>query len=89
MEEDNEKKLKTLLETKKQKQENEKNALELKIQATYNQFKRDRALEVQSLLLKFKNKVKELESKQKREIAPYEALVKNTQGKLFYFNNYS
>lgn len=81
----NKKKLQNQIDTKKQLQANEKNALDLKIQATYNEFKRDRAIKVQALLMKFKNKFKELEAKQKREIAPYEQINKNPKGKIYIY----
>lgn len=47
----------------------------------YNEFKRNRALEVQSLLLKYKNKFRELESAQKREISLYEQVNQKPKGK--------
>ena len=43
------------IENLQKRQENESKGLELKIQSTYNSFKKNRALKVQELLLKYKN----------------------------------
>jgi hypothetical protein len=58
------------------KQNNETRALEQRIQSNYNQFKRDRAIQVEQLLLKYKNKFRELENQQKNEIKLLEKIIK-------------
>ena len=58
------------------KQNNETRALEQRFQSNYNQFKRDRAIQVEQLLLKYKNKFRELENQQKNEIKLLEKIVK-------------
>ena len=58
------------------KQNNQTRALEQRIQSNYNQFKRDRAIQVEQLLLKYKNKFRELENQQKNEIKLLEKIVK-------------
>lgn len=74
------------IENLRKKQQNETSALELKIQNNYNKFKRDRALAVESLLLKYKNKFRELDNSQKQEIINLEKLIKdNAKGKSIFF----
>ena len=74
------------IENLRKKQQNETSALELKIQNNYNKFKRDRALAVESLLLKYKNKFRELDNSQKQEIINLEKLIKdNAEGKSIFF----
>jgi hypothetical protein len=58
------------------KQENEMNAFNLKIQAAYNEFKKNRAIEFDKLILKYKNKLKELENNQKLEISNFSKILK-------------
>jgi hypothetical protein len=60
----------------KNKQNIETKALEQRIQASYNKFKKERAIKVESLLLKYKNRFRELENKQKNEIKLLEKIVK-------------
>ena len=60
----------------KNKQLVETKALEQRIQASYNKFKKERAIKVESLLLKYKNRFRELENKQKNEIKLLEKIVK-------------
>ena len=60
----------------KNKQNIETKALEQRIQASYNKFKKERAIKVESLLLKYKNKFRELENQQKNEIKLLEKIVK-------------
>ena len=56
----------------------------MKIQAAYGEFKRNRAIEVQSLLMKYKNRFKDLENKHRVELAKYELVAKNEDGKSKY-----
>jgi hypothetical protein len=79
------------VENIRNKQNNETRALELRIQSNYNQFKRDRAIQVESLLLKYKNKFRELENKQKNEIKLLEKIIKegNNAVKGKNFTNYN
>ena len=77
------------IENLRKKQQNETSALELKIQNNYNKFKRDRALAVESLLLKYKNKFRELDNAQKQEISNYEKIIKDNAkgtGNITLFN---
>ena len=60
----------------KNKQNIETKALEQRIQASYNKFKKERAIKVESLLLKYKKRFRELENKQKNEIKLLEKIVK-------------
>ena len=60
----------------KNKQNIETKALEQRIQASYNKFKKERAIKVESLLLKYKNRFRELENQQKNEIKLLEKIVK-------------
>lgn len=67
----------------KVKQGNETKALEQRIQNNYNKFKRDRALKVEELLLKYKNKFRDLENSQKSEKDAHERIIKGTpKGKI-------
>lgn len=67
------------IENYKKKQDNETKALEQKIQTNYNNFKKERALKVESLLLKYKNRLRELEKKQKNEISKLEKKLKDSE----------
>lgn len=69
------------IENLKQRQKTETQALEQRIQNNYNSFKRERAIEVEKLLLKYKNKFRELENNQKQEIAAYERAIKQNEKK--------
>lgn len=67
----------------KLKQSNETKALEQRIQNNYNKFKRDRALKVEELLLKYKNKFRDLENNQRSEKESYERIIKGApKGKI-------
>ena len=70
------KKFEKEIENLKNKQLLETKALEQRIQSHYNKFKKERAIEVESLLLKYKNRFRELENKQKNEIKLLEKIVK-------------
>jgi hypothetical protein len=63
------------IENLQKKQFNENKGLELKIQSSYNSFKKNRALKVQELLLKYKNQFRDLESKQVNDIKDLEKVV--------------
>ena len=56
------------IENLEKKQQNESKGLEQKIQTSYNNFKKRRALKVLELLLKYKNQFRDLEYKQKNFI---------------------
>ena len=75
----------------KNKQNIETKALEQRIQASYNKFKKERAIKVESLLLKYKNRFRELENKQKNEIKLLEKIIKegNNAVKGKNFTNYN
>ena len=59
-------------------------ALQLKIQGNYGSFKRERALEFDKLVLKYKNKAKELENVQKYEITNFSNILKGTASNIYY-----
>ena len=63
------------IENLQKRQFNETKGLELKIQSTYNSFKKNRALKVQELLLKYKNQFRDLENRQVNDIKNLENLV--------------
>ena len=63
------------IENLQKRQFNENKGLELKIQSSYNSFKKNRALKVQELLLKYKNQFRDLENKQVNDIKDLEKIV--------------
>ena len=71
------------------RQFNETKGLEQKIQSTYNSFKKNRALKVQELLLKYKNQFRELENKQANDIKNLEKVVQGGLLKKEMKDNYS
>ena len=73
------KKLQIEIDNLRKRQQNETQALELKIQNNYNEFKRNRALAIESLLLKYKNKFRELDNAQKQEIVNLEKIAKEAE----------
>lgn len=81
---DKEKNLNIELNTLKKKQEGEVQALNMKIQQVYGEFKRNRALEVQTMLMKYKNRYKEMADSQRKELAKYESLLNDTDKKSKY-----
>lgn len=77
------------IENLQKRQFNETKGLEQKIQSTYNSFKKNRALKVQELLLKYKNQFRELENKQAYDIKNLEKVVQGGMLKREIKNNYS
>ena len=77
------------IENLPKKQFNETKGLELKIQSYYNSFKKNRALKVQELLLKYKNQFRDLENKQVNDIKDLEKVVKGGMLKKEKKVNYS
>ena len=77
------------IENLQKRQFNESKGLELKIQSSYNDFKKDRALKVQELLLKYKNQFRDLENKQANDIKDLEKVVKGGMLKKEKKVNYS
>ena len=78
------------IENLEKKQQNESKGLEQKIQTSYNNFKKKRALKVLELLLKYKNQFRDLENKQSNEINDLENVVKGgmlKQGKKIDYSN--
>ena len=78
------------IENLQRKQLNETKGLELKIQSTYNSFKKNRALKVQELLLKYKNQFRDLENKQSNDIKNLEKIAQGgmfKQGKSINYSN--
>ena len=78
------------IENLQRKQLNETKGLELKIQSTYNSFKKNRALKVQELLLKYKNQFRDLENKQSNDIKNLEKIAQGgmfKQGKTINYSN--
>ena len=78
------------IENMEKKQQNESKGLEQKIQSSYNNFKKRRALKVLELLLKYKNQFRDLENKQSCEINNLENVVKGgmlKQGKKVDYSN--
>ena len=89
-EKDKYKALQKEIENLEKKQQNESKGLEQKIQSSYNNFKKRRALKVLELLLKYKNQFRDLEYKQKNEIDNLENVVKGgilKQGKKVDYSN--
>ena len=66
--EEKDRKLRIELENIKQKQEMEISAFQLKMSAAYNEFKKARALDFDRIIQKYKNKLKDIENKQKLEM---------------------
>jgi len=66
--EEKQKKMNKEIEKVRTKQEHESNSLQMKMQANYGEFKRERAIEFDKLLQKYKNKLKDLDSIQKLEM---------------------
>ena len=78
------------IENLEKKQQNESKGLEQKIQSSYNNFKKRRALKVLELLLKYKNQFRDLENKQSNEINNLENIVRGgilKQGKKVDYSN--
>ena len=78
------------IENMEKKQQNESKGLEQKIQSSYNNFKKRRALKVLELLLKYKNQFRDLENKQMNEINELENVVRGgilKQGKKVNYSN--
>ena len=78
------------IENMEKKQQNESKGLEQKIQSSYNNFKKRRALKVLELLLKYKNQFRDLENKQMNEINELENVVRGgilKQGKKINYSN--
>ena len=78
------------IENLQKKQLNETKGLEQKIQSIYNGFKKNRAIKVQELLLKYKNQFRDLENKQSNDIKNLEKVVKGgmlKQGKSVNYSN--
>jgi hypothetical protein len=78
------------IENLQKKHLNETKGLELKIQSAYNSFKKNRALKVQELLLKYKNQFRDLENKQSNDIKNLEKIVQGgmlKQGKTINYSN--
>ena len=71
-----ERKIRKEAEKIKVKQENEMNSFNLKITSSYNEFKKNRALEFDKLILRYKNKLKELDNNQKLEISNFTKIQK-------------
>ena len=71
-----ERKIRKEAEKLKTKQDNEMNAFNLKTQAAYNEFKKNRAIEFDRMILRYKNKMKELENNQKLEISNFSKILK-------------
>jgi hypothetical protein len=77
------------IENLQKRQFNETKGLEQKIQSAYNSFKKNRALKVQELLLKYKNQFRELENKQAYDIKNLEKVVQGGLLKKEIKDNYS
>ena len=78
------------IENLQKKQLNETKGLEQKIQSIYNTFKKNRAIKVQELLLKYKNQFRDLENKQSNDIKNLEKVVQGgmlKQGKSVNYSN--
>lgn len=76
-----ERKLKKELEKLTTKHDLETHALKLKINATTNEFKKNRQQEYEKLGLKYKNKIYELENNQKLEISNFGKIFKGISSK--------
>ena len=87
-EKDKIKKFEREVENLRQRQQNETKALELRIQNNYNKFKRDRALAVESLLLKYKNKFREMDNNHKQEIQQFQKIIKEHSKGISKFHSY-
>ena len=78
------------IENLQKRQLNETKGLEQKIQSIYNDFKKNRALKVQELLLKYKNQFRDLENKQANDIKNLEKVAQGgifKQGKKVNYSN--
>ena len=85
-----ERKIRKEAEKIKTKHDTEMNAFNLKTQAAYNEFKKNRALEFDKMILRYKNKMKELENNQKLEISNFSKILKGISSKnlIFYLQFY-
>ena len=78
------------IENLQKRQLNETKALEQKIQSIYNEFKKNRAIKVQELLLKYKNQFRDLENRQSNDIKNLEKIAQGgifKQGKTVNYSN--
>lgn len=80
--EEKERKIRKEADKIKVKQDNEMNAFNLKTQAAYNEFKKNRAIEFDKQILRYKNKMKELENNQKLEISNFSKILKGISSKI-------
>ena len=62
------------------------NSFNMKTQAAYNEFKKNRAIEFDKQILRYKNRTKELESNQKLEICNFSKILKGISSKGYIFN---
>ena len=81
--EEKERKIRKEAEKIKVKQDNEMNSFNLKTQAAYNEFKKNRALEFDKMIMRYKNKMMELENNQKLEVSNFSKILKGISSKLF------
>lgn len=63
----------------KTKQEQDIDALQLKMTQAYNEFKKKRAIELDTLIQKHKNKLKDLELNHKNELVDWNRLKTNSK----------
>lgn len=74
--EEKEKRFNKEIEKCKTKQEAELAALQNKTMATYGEFKRDRAIEFEKLLMRYKNRLRDIERAAKSDINNFSKILK-------------
>jgi hypothetical protein len=72
------------IEKFKTKQDIEYEALQARIKSAYGEFKRDRALEFDNMMLKYKNRIKDLEKAANYDIKNFSKILKGVASKIFF-----
>lgn len=85
--EEKERKLKIEVVKIQTKQDNETLAFQLKMRAAFDEFKKSRANEYERLVQQFKNKIKDLDIKQKTELNTISNKSKNILNLYLYLND--
>lgn len=75
------------LEKVRQKQDVEMSSLQARMNSAYSEFKKNRALEFDRLLQKYKNRINEMEKLQKLEVANFSKILKGSMSSKYRYIN--
>lgn len=76
--------LQSFIDKVQMKQDAEQSALHQKMQSNYGTFKRERALQFEQMVLKYKNKTKEFEDRLKHDTKNFSRILKGTHSNLSF-----